>query len=659
MKKILHSDYFLLFLVSALAYLPFIPQFGYFNDDWYHIHTVSTQGAAYFNVIFGIDRPMRAWVMIPAYLLFGNNPLYYNLAAYVFRLAGGLVFLWILRQTWTDRRATFSAALLFLVYPGFLVQPNAIDYLSHIFGLAAGMTSIALTVNMLQTGEWRKNVAPYVFSTILGVLYLGQMEWYIGLEVLRFGLILILALRRADTLRARLVLFFKQSLPAAVSPALFLIWRIFFFHSERGATDVDMQLTGFRAAPFTFLADNAGILWNDILDTFLYAWWTPLQRLTPRLATLDWVAAFAVAAAALTLFAFYVRTFPERDAVNESRTRYEALLIGLGLLVFGLLPVVLVGRSVDFKSFSRYTLIASVGAALLWMTVFSFIARSRAREIVLGVFLLSAMLTHYANGLAHAQATQATRNFWWQVSWRVPQFERGTTLVASYAVVAEEDYFTWGPANLIYYPSQSAHAEYHQPLLYAALLNQETLEKVKAREPQDFSNRRGIRTYKNYRNILAITQPTPEACARVLDMEQIELSSKDDPRIAELAPYSEAGRIFYDESFHVPPLLPFGVEPPHTWCYYYEKASLARQMKNWDEVIRIGDEAQRLGYAAGEPVEWLPFLEAYARADASRRVEEIAPLLDAETKLEACKILRAESLSPAMTRQISREFCGE
>jgi hypothetical protein len=295
---------------------------------------------------------------------------------------------------------------------------------------------------------------------------------------------------------------------------------------------------------------------------------------------------------------------------------------------------------------------------LIWSFLMSLLPNLRARNVLLSIFVLSASITHYANGLAHAKSTQATDNFWWQVSWRVPQFERGTTLIAHYSVVAEEDYFTWGPANLIYHPGESANAEYHQPILYAALLNWDTVQKVKDRMPQDFSNRRGIRTYANYRNILVLTQPTPDSCMQVIDMNQIKLSAKEDPRVVALAPYSEASHIFFDEPPHTPPAIPFGKEPAHTWCYYYEKATLARQMNNWDEVIRLGDEAQKLGYTARDPIEWIPFLEAYSRAGNSSRVAEIASFLDAGAKLQACKILSAENPSPEIMNQINGVICG-
>src|ERR1044071_2391306 len=119
----------LLFIVSALTYLPYVGKFGYFNDDWYLMYSASAYGPNTFIDIFSVDRPGRALVMLPAYILFGRNPLYYNLSAYFFRVAGALALFWILNRHWPGKRTTtFFMSLLFLIYPGFLSQPNAIDY---------------------------------------------------------------------------------------------------------------------------------------------------------------------------------------------------------------------------------------------------------------------------------------------------------------------------------------------------------------------------------------------------------------------------------------------------------------------------------------------------------------------------------------------------
>jgi hypothetical protein len=68
------------------------------------------------------------------------------------------------------------------------------------------------------------------------------------------------------------------------------------------------------------------------------------------------------------------------------------------------------------------------------------------------------------------------------------------------------------------------------------------------------------------------------------------------------------------------------VEPPHTWCYYYEKAELARQLGDWETVAAIGDQARAQGYAPGDALEWLPFIEAYVLTADYETAREISML---------------------------------
>ena len=649
-------------LVSAIVYLFFIRQFSYFNDDWYLMYAAGARGPSVFWDIFSVDRPLRALVMIPAYTLFGASPFYYNLSAFLFRLIGGFSFLWILRMLWPEnRRVTLWMALLFLTYPGFLSQPNAIDYLCHLTGLAAGMLSIVLTIKAIRTGTGSEKSLLYVASVVFGWFYLGQIEWFIGLEFLRFACVLLLSNRSKGTIWEMLVRFFRWAFPVFFIPGVFLTWRLFFFNSERGATDVDLQFTGVLEAPITFILKLLSTLLDDILDVLIRAWGTPLKRLSYEINSQEWVTGVGITLLILaTLWTAYraSRKPEESESSKRSGWRREAIWIGLGLLVFGLLPVILVGRTVDFKNFSRYTLIASAGAAVLWPLGLSYISNVKLQNIFFGILIVSASLTHYANGLMHARDTKAMRDFWWQVSWRIPQLEPGTTLVTYYSVAAEEDYFTWGPANLIYYP-ESAHKDYVQPTIYAALLNDETVSKVLARTRQEYSNRRSIVVYPNYRNILILTQPTPDSCVHVMDFNQLELSAAEDARVATMAPYSEPEHILLGESFHTPPVIPFGDEPSYGWCYYYQKASYARQMGDWNEVVLLGEETHALGLFADDPIEWMPFLQAYAYFDNTARMEEIASFLTSDRLVaqQACQTLTGMPLTPSTLEMADKLFC--
>lgn len=667
-KSILRSETFvelaILVLVSGLFYLIFVPQFGYFNDDWYLMYAAGARGAAVFKDIFIVDRPMRALVMTPAYMLFGANPLYYNIGAYIFRVLSAIGFLWLLRMLWPRQRAAgLAMALLFLVYPGFLSQFNGIDYQSQMVSLAAGMFSVALTIRALQTTKIKVRLVLFSLSAILTLLYLGLVEYFIGLEFLRAACIFIFITRTERSWLPRIKGILVQWLPALIPVLLFLIWRLFFFESERGATDVDLQLGGLRSEPLTFLFNYLSVLLNDFMDVLIHAWWMPLRRLSVDFTVRQWMPGFGIALLALLLLWTASRVTQKPADVESGQQvnwKREAIWLGLGLIVFGLLPVILVGRTVDFKSYTRYSLISSAGVALLLTACLGYISNIRLRNILFSLLIISAAFTHFANGLVKARETQAVRNFWWQVSWRVPQLEQGTTLITRYSVVAEEDYFTWGPANLIYSP-ESMQEDYVQATIYAALLNEGTVSKVLAREPQEYSNRRSIVTYPNYRNILILTQPTSASCVQVMDRNQIELSSNEDERVVAIAPYSEAEHILLNESFHTPPAIPFGDEPTHGWCYFYQKASYARQMGDWTEVVRLGEKARELGLSANHPIEWMPFLQAYAYFDNTARIEEIASFLTSDLVVaqQACQTLTAMPLSPSTLELTGKILCVE
>jgi hypothetical protein len=62
----------------------------------------------------------------------------------------------------------------------------------------------------------------------------------------------------------------------------------------------------------------------------------------------------------------------------------------------------------------------------------------------------------------------------------------------------------------------------------------------------------------------------------------------------------------------LPPGEIFGQEPAQDWCYFFEQASIAQQIKNWTQVIAIGEQAFNQGYSPADPVEYLPFIQGYA-----------------------------------------------
>jgi len=652
----------LLVLVSAIAYLPLVGSFGYYYDDWYLMHSAGAHGPSVFWDIFSVDRPYRALVMIPAYSLFAANPLYYNLSAYLFRLVGALSLFWILKMLWPRQPgATTLMALLFLIYPGFLSQPNAIDYQSHLVGLAAALLSIALTLKAILCESRFPKMILHVASIFPGWLYLGQMEWYIGFEFFRWASVFLLSSRSGGTLIQKGWRAIQWAYPSLAIPAVFLIWRLFFFQSERGATDVDVQFSQLRLYPLQTLYHWALQVLNDIFDVTLAAWVTPLSQLTGKIQL--WGVLLAILGSGMTVFVLYrLKEGEVQREAQQADFKREAFLLGLFAVVSGLIPIAMVNRDVWFPSFSRYSLVSSVGVAILLPAILLWINNRMLQNITAAALCLVALFTHHANSFKHAQETTIMRNFWWQVAWRVPQFEKNTTLVANIPGVAiEEDYFIWGPASLIYYPERQ-NPDGIQPGLFAAILNQDTVTKIQARERQEYDNRKNILTYKNYRNFVLLDQPASGSCVHIMNGAAPEYSSADADSIRAIGAFSETEHVLAGGPPHTPPEIVFGSEPSHGWCYYYQKADLARQRGDWDEVVRIGEQAAEQNLSPADPIEWMPFLQAYAQTGNVHRLMELAPLISSDPyiALQACNIIASMAdLSTAASETIHSMYCTE
>jgi len=567
LKSELFIAVFLLVAVSAIAYLPFIGHFSYFNDDWYEMFATGTRGPMIFIDIFSVDRPARAFLMIPLYLLFGRNPFPYNVSAYLFRLFSGLSVLWSLRIVWPrQKRLATLAALFYLIYPGFLSQPNAIDFQSHIAGLCFATFSIALSLKSVTTKNLWRRVSLGGCSIFFGLAYLSQMEYYAGYEVVRFVLLFILAGQTEKTFLPRLKRTVLWYLPFIVVPLLFFTWRLFFFQDVRKQTDIGTQLGALITSPRHTILLWSTTLIQSTVDVMALAWLVPFYGAFSNLSAVDELISLGVASLALLVAWISLRNIPS-DSASEDGWIRETLWAGLIIVVGGLIPIIVANRGVDFGDLSRYSVIGMFGAAMILVVS---INRLKSFGFQLGIILLLiglAVITHFSNGDSYSQYADSNNTFWWQVSWRIPQIKKGTTLVVHYPLgQAGEDYTIWSPANLIYYPDSQSQ-KFIQPAIYAALLNHDAVDKVLMRKGVEYDTRRGsIHTFRNYSNILLITQPTPASCVHVIDGNQPEISSYENERVMLMAPYSQIEDVTPAVQFKTPPQIPFGFEPMRNWC---------------------------------------------------------------------------------------------
>ena len=565
------------FLIAAAAYLPLAGHFSFYYDDWYLIYSGHTQGIEKFFPVFASDRPARAYLVGWFYSLFGDNAPIYSYTGYIFRALSALGVYWIVSTLWSNKFASVGTSLLFLVYPGFLNQTNAFDYQTHLVSLALAVFSIAFSVRavFLPWSSWKKWVL-VLLAVLAELVYPLLMEYYIGLEGFRFILLLYAALRLR---KQKLLSALLETLPYLLAMVLFMYWRTALFENTRSATDIDAMLEGWLGSPRQIVMIPIYILLNS-LDVVLFAWAVPPYQLIYGLKLRDFAAGAAFAAAAMLLAAWLVaragaevkQKSPVEDSPAAQPWARDMLWLGALGMAFALIPVIMGDRSVDFGNYSRFSLPASISGVMALVGLFGMFRRQFTGGALVVCLVGLAVLTHYGNALEAVAQADDLRSFWWQTAWRAPSIKTETTIVASYPVMPiVEDYFVWGPANLVYY-SQPQPVNSDPLKISAVVLNRETIQSIIGGEPQR-RKRRSITTVSDFKNLLVLTRPGSTSCVHALDGSAPELSSYESDRVARIAAYSKISRVDTGAEGAVPLTEIFGSEPAHGWCYYYEKAS--------------------------------------------------------------------------------------
>jgi len=664
--------------ISALIYLVSINQFSYYRDDWYYAYDGYIAGPSIFKIMFSSDRPARGIFFGIYYLLFGPHSLPYHIGIYLWRLLGGYSALWLFHLLWTRQRvANFLMALLFVTYPGFLWWPQGIEYQPMAASLCLHTFSIALTLAAVQSTQKITQIFLWAGSILTGLTALALVDYAVGMEAFRIFCIFLLVARRDLSFSHKIIQTIRASLIPLVSPLLFIIWKIFIFTGDRKVTDIGFQISVLLGAPLETTLLWGKRLFTSALNVSFLAWWTPLKQYYSFLEQSDLQIGFLIATICIALTVIAARLIPApqpdtstqiREASNtESSLPPSAIWLGLAGVIFGLLPVVMANRFVIFKAYSHYTLPASLAAVILVVGLIHSLASKKLQLILISLLIGIAALTHRGLAVKAANEQATVRNFWWQVYWRIPKIQEGTTLAVQYPAISygEDTDIVWGPANFLYYPQPQPGIDEIRYKLAGTTLDKTGIQNVLNESAKISKPYRSHTMFLNYRRVLVMNQPSAQSCVHVIDGHWVELSQYDTPEITQMFPHSKISYALTENESNSTPLdFAFGTEPAHTWCFYYQKAELARQQGDWETIAELGDKANSLELTPNDLIEWTPFVQAYAYLGQSEKVEQLAAYFknDPFHNQQLCENLKRMNengypLQPAVQTKVNALFC--
>ena len=303
---------------------------------------------------------------------------------------------------------------------------------------------------------------------------------------------------------------------------------------------------------------------------------------------------------------------------GEAPPAWHLLLIGLAGILLGRLPSLAAGLPLTLQSvFDRFMISMTLGASLFAAALLELLLgrRQRLKWIAISLLVALGIGQQFYNSNLFRRDWARQQEIFWQMAWRIPALKPDTLILTSVIpdMPLETDLSFTAPLNWMYAPSY-AGGDLPYALLYTeARLGGGALPEL----------RPGLQVTLPYRTVsfhgstgaaLVILVPQ-NGCLRVLDpaLGDAQNYEKESGFLTQAIPLSKPSQVIADTSPLTLPDPPFSHEPVHTWCFYYEQADLARQVGDWENILKLEQQASSTGYTPKDPFEWLPFIEAQAR----------------------------------------------
>jgi len=610
---------FLLFLIIISFGLQSFQQ-GFYLDDWYIILFKEKFGSSGFMLYFSQDRPLESYPYIFIMSLMNDSPVLWAMFALFMR--------WILVLTfWKTVNRLFPkleklwlwATVLFAVYPGFKFH-----WFSIMFSIFYGFFVFVLLSYLFMSHaiENRNKPQSYASWTLLGVLFLAlgifPQEYFFGLEIIRPIVLWAIHARNHPKKWKQVHKFVLLDwIPYLLVLISFAVYR----YSQRDTFAYKIGLLDkLTSHPLTTLKELAFQSVISVYQGLVVAWKLAYINLSEVFASsstladqLTWLLLFGFFFVSLGLYWFTKRT--KKDNVDRWRVVW-LLPVGLLMCFLSLIPFYAGGFNVGTSwPWNRFLLAMMPGIVVFLVGLLETLVPWNFIKIIIIAFLCTiSMGSHFLVSNEFISYWETQKQLFWQLSWRVPEIKKGTTLVTAGLPIAK--YYSGptltGAVNLIYgSDNKNEEIDYYVALMDS---NQaDSMPELGNGEPIIYSLR-GLKFLGNSNEVLAFYMP-PNGCVQILSNGIVPFSAlgtENEAIITQLSLSSNLENIILEPPQPVQlPAKYFGIEDTKQWCFFYQKAALALQRQEWQDVIDIYSEAESQQFVPNNLDEYLPKVEAW------------------------------------------------
>ena len=613
-----HTPIFFL-LVSITGFSLLANRLGFYQDDWPYIFYAFNKGIpSLTQELYYDSRPNAAWLYILLFNLLGFKPILWHFVAMLFRWLTATSLWYFLKRIWPDhkREVTF-AALLFLIHPFFLIQSYAVNsmlYWSGYLFLALSLLLMAISVS-----STRYYIPITIIAVLLEALHLFTTEYFVGIVLIRPLVLNWLLQKQYPNTSKRIKKIILNWLPYLAALATYIIWRLFLYVPPPiGDRNSPVLLYSLLTSPLTTIWQLVTTALQDSIIVTFTSWY---RTLTPELfsfaSIFSWFVLIVAAAIFTVTFNYLKWTLPSNNQSN-SRWLGSPLTLGLVIVFLGMIPLWIIGQDIvthknQFAG-SRFGIGAIFGASLILAVIIENLLDSvKKKYAVIALCVALAVAMHLTNEKDFSRSWEKQERLAQELLWRAPQIQPGTALVTDEEILGYMGSYSVSFSIITsYQPGDIQEPPYwYFPFYYNNPNIQDYLTGLPLEDSKltmDFkgnSNKMLLIYYKpELKQCLWILQPQ-DTNLRLVNNDMRQLSAGSDINLIKQVNGEDPA----------PPEEIYGKQNKKSWCYYFEKADLARQYDDWNQVVQLWDEAQKVGERADNGFEYIPFIEGFGHTE--------------------------------------------
>ncbi len=612
-RTILNSRWVFPFLLFGIVFITYgyqVTKLGWYWDDWeiLYINKLESKGLpdySRYSYLFS------HWFYAFFSLLLGTNAIFWQIFNILLRWAGLFGFWWAMRMVWPKRAFEIAwICMLLAVYPAFSQHSAALATSSSFAGL--GIFSLSLGLNMLALLRQKSWIQLTAFAVFASLFSRTTIPYFWGLEILRPFLIWVV-LRRISLNKSFFKEWVRQWMPYILTLSITVIVGLIWFPSRFVTIPVATQSVSLSGNFLEEIIKFGNQFIKDFIHLTVENWISPLDPdnfvLNAKANWFSWFTSALVTVISI-LYLFSLNGREDSGPSDQDEFSRETVLFGVvGFVTGSMLSWSQIWSPSTQGSSDQLALSSMLGSVLLLVGIVHwFSQRKQPEAIILGIIFVFAMSSQMQLVNKYRLSWEQQKDFFWQLTWRVPDIKPGTAIVSPNMPFAMMNDVHVGYALNTIYDKQETSNE----VPYWFFSGKKTLSGLKPGESFTFQYK-STRFNGNSDQILVADFSNGSNCLHIFTQnDPLILYNDDNERTLEKKSNQDLIDLHSENPVTLPAAI-FGAEPDHGWCYSYQKMENALQDQDWEKAALLADEAEAKGFSPKTALEYTPLVLAYMR----------------------------------------------